>query len=139
MSWFWHLFVGLACFDLSLAKRLKHFGTDSTEPLAGANVQRTLEILRPSPARGSNPDSCRWRVNVERPEHTLPARWALQDLLKVPGTEVLVAGAVRSSTTGISVDFHGKTFRFADSPLFGVPALPGRRSRHRSGPAGAIG
>ncbi|MEY9934169.1 hypothetical protein ABH926_008833 [Catenulispora sp. GP43] len=95
----------------------EHFATESSEPFVGADMQRTLEVLRPSKARSTSPDACRWRVDVERLGHILPARWAVQDTLKAAGSEVLIPGAVRSSTAGISVDSHGKIARFNGSPL----------------------
>lgn len=95
----------------------EHFATESTEPFVDADMQRTLEILHPSKARSTSPDACRWRVDVERLGHILPARWALQDTLKATGSEVLIPGAVRSSTAGISVDSHGKIARFNSTPL----------------------
>ena len=47
----------------------EHFVTESSEPFVGADMQRTLEILRPSKARSTSPDACRWRVDVERLGH----------------------------------------------------------------------
>ncbi|MEZ0107894.1 hypothetical protein ABH920_001886 [Catenulispora sp. EB89] len=95
----------------------EHFATESTEPFVGADMQRTLEILRPSKAHSTSPDAYRWRVDVERIGHILPARWKVQDSLKAAGSDVLMPGAVRSSTAGISVDSHGKIARFNGSPL----------------------
>jgi len=95
----------------------EHFATESTEPFVGTDMQRTLEILRPSQARSAQADACRWRVDVERPGHILPARWALHESLRAADSEVLAPGAARSSTAGISVDSHGKIFQLAGSPL----------------------
>ncbi|MEU1301582.1 hypothetical protein [Streptomyces shenzhenensis] len=83
------------------------------EPFLGTDQARNVEIPHPSKAVGIQPDSCRWQVDIMDPRTVLPARWALNDTVLVEGN----AWGVRSSTSGISIDSHGRVFTLAGSSL----------------------
>jgi hypothetical protein len=91
----------------------EHFADIRHEPFLGPELATTLDIPRPTKAEGLRPDSCRWQVDVLMPDHVLPARWCLDTII---GDQRL-HWAVRSSTSGISVDSHGRFFQFSGSPL----------------------
>jgi hypothetical protein len=92
-----------------------HFGDSLHEPFLGAELARNIEIPLPSEATGLRPDSCRWQVDIETSDNILPARWSLHPTLTVG--DALSRWAARSSTSGISVDSHGRGFVFGGSPL----------------------
>jgi hypothetical protein len=92
-----------------------HFGDSLHEPFLGAELARNVEIPLPSEATGLRAESCRWQVDIETVDNVLPARWALHTALTV-GDE-LSRWAARSSTSGISVDSHGRGLVFSGSPL----------------------
>lgn len=82
-----------------------HFGDLLHEPFLGPDLARSAEIPMPSEAVGTTIEACRWRIDLELPEHVLPARWALRSILSVDrrGPD----SAIRSSTSGLSLDSHG--------------------------------
>lgn len=92
-----------------------HFGDSLHEPFLGAELARSIEIPLPSEAEGLRPESCRWQVDMEASDNILPARWSLHPILTVG--DALSHWAARSSTSGISVDSHGRGFVFGGSPL----------------------
>lgn len=92
-----------------------HFGVSLHEPFIGAELARNVEIPLPSVAQGLRPESCRWQVDIETLDNVLPARWSLHPVLTVG--DALSRWAARSSTSGISVDSHGRGFVFGGSPL----------------------
>ncbi|MFC9629056.1 hypothetical protein ACFTY8_07130 [Streptomyces mirabilis] len=98
--------------DLHLLDKV-HFGDTLHEPFLGTDQARNVEIPLPSEAAGVDPDSCRWQVDVQDPGNVLPARWALRDAVTADGTSY----GVRSSTSGISVDSHGRLFTLAGASL----------------------
>ena len=92
-----------------------HFADSLHEPFLGAELARNVEIPLPSEATGLRPESCRWQVDLETSDNILPARWSLHPTLTVG--DALSRWAARSSTSGISVDSHGRGFVFGGSPL----------------------
>jgi len=90
-----------------------HAGDTLHEPFLGSDQARNVEIPLPGEAAGVEPDSCRWQVDVLDPGTVLPARWALRDVIIADGT----SWGVRSSTSGISVDSHGRMFTLAGTSL----------------------
>jgi hypothetical protein len=92
-----------------------HVATAIHEPFLGTDMARSLEVPLPSEARGQQAMSCRWQVDVLRPDHVLPARWCLHSILSAGDTAS--SWAVRSSTAGISVDSHGRIFVMGGLPL----------------------
>jgi hypothetical protein len=91
-----------------------HPNDSLSEPFSGANLERDLDIPLPSEAVGLRPDTLRWQVDIEASGHMLPTRSALHPLLCVGSHE---HWATRSSKYGISVDSHGRTWSFTNSPL----------------------
>jgi hypothetical protein len=91
----------------------EHFAHIRHEPFLGPDQAGNLEILRPSVAAGESADSCRWQVDVLMPDHVLPARWCLDTII----SDQRAHWTARSSTSGISVDSHGRIFQFTGSPL----------------------
>jgi hypothetical protein len=98
--------------DIALLDQ-EHFADVRHEPFLGSELATSLEIPRPSKAEGLQPDSCRWQVDVLTPEHVLPARWRLGTII----SDQQMHWAVRSSTSGTSVDSHGRIFQLSGSPL----------------------
>jgi hypothetical protein len=92
-----------------------HFGDSLHEPFLGTELAKNVEIPLPSEAKGLRPESCRWQVDIETSDNVLPARWSLHNVLTVG--DALSHWAARSSTSGISVDSHGRGFVFGGSPL----------------------
>ncbi|WP_406129039.1 hypothetical protein OHQ89_46320 [Streptomyces canus] len=90
-----------------------HAGDTLHEPFLGSEQARNVEIPLPGEAMGVEPESCRWQVDVLDPGTVLPARWALRDVIIADGT----SWGVRSSTSGISVDSHGRMFTLAGTSL----------------------
>ncbi|MEU3441758.1 hypothetical protein ABZ755_15290 [Streptomyces griseoincarnatus] len=104
--------------DLPVRRRLHlldkaHVGDTLHEPFLGTDQARNVEIPLPSEAAGTQPDSCRWQVDVLDPKAVLPARWALNDVITADGT----SWGVRSSTSGISIDSHGRIFTVTGTSL----------------------
>ncbi|MER6353695.1 hypothetical protein ABT186_18105 [Streptomyces sp. NPDC001634] len=104
--------------DLPVRRRLHlldkaHVGDTLHEPFLGTDQARKVEIPLPSEAVGVQPDSCRWQVDVLDPKAVLPARWALNDVITADGT----SWGVRSSTSGISIDSHGRIFTVTGTSL----------------------
>jgi hypothetical protein len=103
----------LACVrDLVLLDQ-DHFADIRHDPFLGPEQAGNLAIPRPSLAVGQSPDACRWQVDVLMPDHVLPARWCLDPII----SDQRVHWTARSSTSGISVDSHGRVFQFSGSPL----------------------
>lgn len=104
--------------DLPVRRRLHlldkaHVGDTLHEPFLGTDQARNVEVPLPSEAAGAQPDSCRWQVDVLDPKAVLPARWALNDVITADGT----SWGVRSSTSGISIDSHGRIFTVTGTSL----------------------
>jgi hypothetical protein len=91
----------------------EHFADIRHEPFLGPDQAGNLEMPYPSLAVGQSADSCRWQVDVVMPDHVLPARWCLDAII----SDQRLHWTARSSTSGISVDSHGRVFQFTGSPL----------------------
>jgi hypothetical protein len=104
--------------DLPVRRRLHlldqaHAGDTLHEPFLGTDQARNVEIPLPSKAAGVQPNSCRWQVDILDPATVLPARWVLNNMVTADGT----SWGVRSSTSGISLDSHGRIFTLSGSSL----------------------
>jgi len=93
----------------------EHFDDIDHEPFLGPEMARNLHIALPSRVQGKRPESLRWQVDLIVPDHILPARWCLNSVITAGDSQN--QWRIRSSTSGISVDSHGRVYVAAGSSL----------------------